>query len=116
MIKTQNSSKGIKNITQLLLVAVLAIALSGCSEPTGMDAAFSSASSPIYEESMKALEDQITASQYQQLKRAINYLNMNSTQYSSLENFRKSLDGSSAAKIIKRADALRVSKQKAASG
>ncbi|MCF6262378.1 MAG: hypothetical protein L3J24_02120 [Xanthomonadales bacterium] len=116
MITTHSLSKGIKNITQLLLVAVLVILLSACSEPTGMDAPFSSASSPIYQESMKALEDQITASQYQQLKRAINYLNMNSTQYSSLEDFRKSLDGSTAAKIIKRADALKVSKQNATPG
>lgn len=116
MINRLGFTKGSKNFAQLILATVLAVLLSACSEPTGMDAHFSSASSAAYEDSMKALEDQITASQYQRLKRAINYLNMNSTQYSGLEDFRKSLDGSSAAKIIKRADALKASKQKATPG
>jgi len=111
-----NLSKGIHKLSQLMLVAALLVLLSACSEPTGMDALFSSATTAAYNESMKTLEGQVTATQYQELKRSINYLNMNSTNYSSLGDFRKSLDGSTATKIIKRADTLRTSKQKAATG
>lgn len=116
MMNTLGFTKGSKNITQLILVVVLAVLLTACSEPTGMDAPFISSSTDAYEGSMRALEGQVTAIQYQQLKRAINYLNMNSTQYSGLEDFRKSLDGTTATKIIKRADELKASKQKAAEG
>jgi len=116
MINRLSFTKGSKCFARLISAAVLAVLLSACSEPTGMDALFSSASSAVYEDSMKALEDQITASQYQRLKRSINYLNMNSTQYSGLEDFRKSLDGSTATKIIKRADDLKASKQQATEG
>ena len=111
-----NLSKGRHKFLQLLLVAVLLVLLSACSEPTGMDAPFSSATTAAYKESMKTLEGQVTATQYQQLKRSINYLNMNSTKYSGLGDFRKSLDGSTPTKIIKRADTLKTSKQKTAAG
>ncbi|MBE9548630.1 MAG: hypothetical protein IMF09_04425 [Proteobacteria bacterium] len=111
-----NLSKGRHNFLQLVLVTALLILLSACSEPTGMDAPFSSATTEAYNESMKTLEGLVTASEYQQLKRSINYLNMNSTEFAGLDEFRNSLNGSTATKIIKRADALKTSKQKAAAG
>lgn len=111
MIKIMNPSKGRPKVLKLLILIVLLMLLSACSEPVGMDAPFSSATTVAYNESMKNLEGQVTATQYQQLKRSINYLNMNSTKYSGLEDFRNSLNGSTATKIIKRADTLKASKQ-----
>jgi hypothetical protein len=107
-----NLSKGRLRVLKYLILTVLLVLLAACSEPVGMDAPFSSVTTAAYNETMKTLEGQVTATQYQQLKRSINYLNMNSTQYSGLVEFRQSLNGTTATKIIKRADTLKASKQK----
>lgn len=105
-----------RTVFSRVLIITLLVLLSACSKPSAMDAPFFSTTSEAYDKSMKTLEGQITATQYQQLKRAINYLNMNSTQYSGLDDFRSSLDNSTATKIIKRAGTLKASKQKPATG
>jgi len=97
--------------SQALIVFTLFFSLTACSEPTGMDVLFVSDTPGAYEETMSRLEGQLTATQYQQLKRAINYINMNSTEFSSLNDFRASLNGSTPAKIIARAETLKQSKQ-----
>ena len=97
--------------SRLLIVFVLLFSLIACDKPTGMDVLFVSDTPGAYEETMSRLEGQLTATQYQQLKRAINYINMNSTEFSSLNDFRASLNGSTPAKIIARAETLKQSKQ-----
>lgn len=101
----------IKSKSQLLIMLLVLFSLIACSEPTGMDVAFVSDTPTAYEETMSRLENQLTASQYQQLKRAINYINMNSTEFSSVNDFRASLNGLTPAKIVAQSETLKKSKQ-----
>ncbi len=113
---TNSLVKAKQNVFRIILISVLLVFLVSCSEPVGMDAPFSSTTTEVYNETMKTIESQVTAAQFQELKGAINYLNMKSTNFSGLEEFRQSLDSSTAAKIIKQANDLKASKQKEASG
>ena len=108
--------KGKQKAFRIFLMSLLLVLLVACSEPVGMDAPFSSATTEAYNATMKNLESQITASQFQELKRSINYLNMKSTNFAGLDDFQQSLDGSTATKIIKKANDLKVAKQKDTSG
>ncbi len=100
-----------KGKSHLLIMLLVLFLLMACGEPTGMDVTFVSDTPVAYEETMSRLEGQLTAIEYQQLKRAINYINMNTTEFDSLNDFRASLNGLTPAKIVAQAEALKQSKQ-----
>lgn len=102
--------KATKGHLKKLVTLMVMLTLVACSEPTGMDVTFNSDTPDVYVATMSQLENQLTASQYKQLKRAINYINLNTTEFSSLNDFRASLHGSTPAKIVAQAEVVKQSK------
>lgn len=98
-----------KQLWIIYRIAMLAacLILSACGNQAGLDREIDGSSVQAYQDTLSQLEQELSAADFRRFRGAVNYLQVTTLDYDTIDEFYLSLDGSTVSHIIAEADRLR---------
>ena len=106
--KAAESQHLLQLLTRLLVMLVLCAMLSACGgDPSGMQRPIDGSSVSAFEATEQTLRSELTADQFSQYNRSVNYLQLKAFDAPTIADFYLTLDGKTPEQLIEQAEAAR---------